>query len=187
MIKKDVGPDVVESKLRSLLQRVLAAWERGDGRALAAEFADDGDIVFFEGSCLQGRDQIAAVMQHLFETTLRGTRCLAQVKALRFVTPEVALIQTLGGVAFPEETVCPVGGLWWWPSLRRWGSLPPSWPGLSRPGPSRPPSRWRSSSLVPTPSCAPWIQSAGWTSPGRPFWPWSTRSSTYRGPPRSPL
>jgi len=108
MIKKDSEPDAVESKLQSLVQRVLAAWERGDGRALAAEFADDGDIVFFEGSCLQGRAQIEAVMQHLFETTLRGTRCLAQVKALRFVTPEVALIQTLGGVAFPEETEIPV-------------------------------------------------------------------------------
>jgi hypothetical protein len=47
-------------------------------------------------------------MQHLFETTLRGTRCLAQVKAVRFVTPEVALIQTLGGVVFAEETVIPV-------------------------------------------------------------------------------
>jgi len=108
MINKDVGPDVVESKLQSLLRRVLAAWERGDGRALAAEFADDGDIVFFEGSCLQGRPQIEAVMQHLFETTLRGTRYLAQVKALRFVTPEVALMQTLGGVVFPEETIIPV-------------------------------------------------------------------------------
>jgi len=108
MIKKDAEPDAVESKLQSLVRRVLAAWERGDGRALAAEFADDGDVVFFEGSCLQGRAQIEAVMQHLFETTLRGTRCLAQVKALRFVTPEVALIQTLGGVVFPKETVIPV-------------------------------------------------------------------------------
>jgi len=108
MIKMDVGHDVVESKLQSLLRRVLAAWERGDGRALAAEFADDGDIVFFEGSCLQGRPQIEAVMQHLFETTLRGTRYLAKVKALRFVTPEVALMQTLGGVVFPEETIIPV-------------------------------------------------------------------------------
>jgi uncharacterized protein (TIGR02246 family) len=108
MIKKDVEPDAVEFKLQSLLQRVLVAWERGDGRALAAEFADDGDVVFFEGSCLQGRHQIEAVMQHLFETTLRGTRYLAQVKAVRFVTPEVALMQTLGGVVFPEETIIPV-------------------------------------------------------------------------------
>jgi uncharacterized protein (TIGR02246 family) len=108
MIRKDVEPDVVEFKLRSLVQRVLAAWERGDGRALAAEFAEDGDVVFLEGSCLQGRAQIEAVMQHLFETTLRGTRCLAQIKALRFVTPEVALIKTLGGVVFSEETVIPV-------------------------------------------------------------------------------
>jgi uncharacterized protein (TIGR02246 family) len=108
MINNGVKHDGVESKLQNLLQRVLAAWERGDGRALAAEFADDGDIVFFEGSCLQGRPQIEAVMQHLFETTLRDTRYLAQVKALRFVTPEVALMQTLGGVVFPEETIIPV-------------------------------------------------------------------------------
>ena len=108
MIKMDVGPDVVESKLQSLVQRVLDAWERGDGRALAAAFAEDGDVILFDGSCLHGRPQIEAVMQHLFDTTLKGTRCLAQVKALRFVTPEVALMQTLGGVVFPEETVIPV-------------------------------------------------------------------------------
>jgi uncharacterized protein (TIGR02246 family) len=96
-----VSHEVEASPLRNLLQQVLDAWERGDGRALAAAFADDGDVVFFDGSHLHGGPQIAAALQHLFDTALKDTRCLAQVKALRFVTPEVALMQTLGGAVFP--------------------------------------------------------------------------------------
>jgi uncharacterized protein (TIGR02246 family) len=107
MITKEARHEVEASPLRNLLQQVLDAWERGDGRALAAAFVDDGDVIIFDGSHLHGGPQIAAVMQHLFDTALKGTRCLAQVKALRFVTPEVALMQTLGGVVFPGETVVP--------------------------------------------------------------------------------
>jgi uncharacterized protein (TIGR02246 family) len=107
MITRDARHEVEASPLRNLLQQVLDAWERGDGRALAAAFADDGDVISFDGSHLHGALQIAAVMQHLFDTALKGTRCLAHVKALRFVTPEVALMQTLGGVVFPGETVVP--------------------------------------------------------------------------------
>ncbi len=107
MIAKDARHEVEASPLRNLLQQVLDAWERGDGRALAAAFAEDGDVILFDGSHLNGGLQIAAVMQHLFDTALKGTRCLAQVKALRFVTPEVALMQMLGGVVFPGEAVVP--------------------------------------------------------------------------------
>jgi uncharacterized protein (TIGR02246 family) len=108
MIRRDVEPEVAESKLQSLLQRVLDAWEHGDGRALAAAFAEDGDLIFFDGACLRGRSQIEAVTQHLFDTAWKGTRCLAQIKTVRFVAPEVVLMQTLGGVVFPGETKVPV-------------------------------------------------------------------------------
>ena len=107
MITKDARHEVEALPLRGLLQQVLDAWERGDGRALAAAFVDDGDVIFFDGSHLHGGPEIAAVMQDLFDTALKGTRCLAQVKALRFVVPEVALMQTLGGVVFPGETAVP--------------------------------------------------------------------------------
>jgi uncharacterized protein (TIGR02246 family) len=77
MITRDARHEVEASPLRNLVQQVVDAWERGDGRALAAAFADDADVIFFDGSHAHGGPQIAAVMQHLFDTALKGTRCLA--------------------------------------------------------------------------------------------------------------
>lgn len=96
-----------ESAVRHLLEQVLEAWARGDGSEFAAAFAMDGDVIFFDGSHVHGRKQIATVMEQLFGTLLKGTRCIAEVKTLRFVTPDVALMQTLGGAAYPGETEVP--------------------------------------------------------------------------------
>jgi len=96
-----------ESAVRNLLQQVLDAWAHGDGRAFASTFTDDGDVIFFDGSHLHGRQQITVVMQQVFDTALKGSRCHAEVKAIRFLTPDIVLMQTLGGALLPGESAVP--------------------------------------------------------------------------------
>ena len=99
-----------EEAIYALLQSVVDGWNRGDGEAMAAAFDDDADYIVFNGMRLKGRQQIAAVHQQLFDTFLKGTRLdgggrgeSPQGGAVRFLTPEVALVLTQGGLRRPEQ------------------------------------------------------------------------------------
>jgi uncharacterized protein (TIGR02246 family) len=99
-----------EEAISALLQSVVDGWNRGDGQAMAAAFDDDADYIVFNGMRLKGRQQIAAVHQQLFDTFLKGTQLddggrggSTQGSAVRFLTPEVALVLTQGGLRRPEQ------------------------------------------------------------------------------------
>ena len=47
-------------------------WNRGGGQAFAAPFAEDGDLVGFDGTHLKGRQEITSFHQQLFDTYLKG-------------------------------------------------------------------------------------------------------------------
>ncbi|MFO0982625.1 MAG: SgcJ/EcaC family oxidoreductase [Planctomycetota bacterium] len=85
-----------QAEVRALLQRLLDAWKKNDGDAFAAEFAEDGDLIMFNGMHTRGRVQIALVMQTLFDTILKESSVAANVKDLRLLNADTALLVTLG-------------------------------------------------------------------------------------------
>ncbi|MER7012822.1 SgcJ/EcaC family oxidoreductase [Saccharopolyspora sp. NPDC000359] len=84
--------------MRDLVNRYVAAWNAGDGRAFGAAYAPEATHVTFDGALLRGRDEIAGVHSQLFDTFLRGSRIELQVEELRLVTDEVAVLHTSGGI-----------------------------------------------------------------------------------------
>lgn len=96
-----------QAEVRALLQRLLDAWKKNDGDAFAAEFAEDGDLIMFNGMHTRGRVQIALVMQTLFDTILKESSVAANVKDLRLLNADTALLVTLGGVLMLGETKVP--------------------------------------------------------------------------------
>jgi uncharacterized protein (TIGR02246 family) len=85
-----------EAEIRLLLQRLNEAW--GNADAFAALFTEDADYVIFDGSQVKGREAIAESHRPLFEGFMRGSHLEAQITALRFLTPEVALVHGKGAV-----------------------------------------------------------------------------------------
>ncbi|MDQ3960168.1 MAG: SgcJ/EcaC family oxidoreductase [Pseudomonadota bacterium] len=75
----------------------MHGWNQGSGEAFAAAFAEDGDLIGFDGTHLKGRQEIARFHQPLFETHLKGTRLVGQVTSVRFLSPEVTLMHAAGG------------------------------------------------------------------------------------------
>jgi uncharacterized protein (TIGR02246 family) len=61
------------------------------------EFAEDGDLIGFDGTHFKGRQEIAPFHQRLFETYLKGTRLVGEVTSVRFLSPDVAVMHALGG------------------------------------------------------------------------------------------
>ena len=93
-----------ESAVRGLYQQLMDGWNRGSGDAFAAVFTQDGDLVAFDGTHFNGRKEIAPFHQQLFDKWLKGTRLVGQVKDVRFLSPDVAVMHAVGGTVMPGKT-----------------------------------------------------------------------------------
>jgi len=93
-----------ESAVRALVQKCIEGWNKGSGEAFAAQFAEDSDFVVANGRHDKGRTQIASSHQQIFDTFFKGTRLWLQVKSVRFLKPDVALIHTASKVLRPGES-----------------------------------------------------------------------------------
>jgi uncharacterized protein (TIGR02246 family) len=90
-------PSPDEAAVHALYQRLMDAWNTSSGEAYAAPFAEDGDLIGFDGTHFKGRHEIAPFHQRLFDTHLKGTRLVGQVTSVRFLSPDVALMHAVGG------------------------------------------------------------------------------------------
>jgi uncharacterized protein (TIGR02246 family) len=85
-----------EQAVRALYHRLMDGWNQGSGTAFAAVFTNDGDLVAFDGTHLKGREQIASFQQQLFDKYLKGTRLVGEVRDVRFLDPETAVMHAVG-------------------------------------------------------------------------------------------
>ena len=51
-----------EMEVRTLYQQVLNGWNQHDAGAFAAPFAEDGEVIGFDGSQMTGRAEIASTL-----------------------------------------------------------------------------------------------------------------------------
>jgi len=93
-----------EAAIRSLYQQCMEGWNSGSGEAFAAVFAEDGDLVGFDGTHFRGRREIAPFHQQLFDTYVKGSRLVGKVRSVRFLTPDVAVMHAVGGTVMAGES-----------------------------------------------------------------------------------
>ena len=67
-------------------------------------FAEDADLVGFDGTYLKGRQEIISFHQQLFDTYVKGSRLVGKIRHVRFVTSDVAIIHTIGGTIMAGQT-----------------------------------------------------------------------------------
>jgi uncharacterized protein (TIGR02246 family) len=82
-------------------QEFLAAFERGDAKAVAAFWAPDGEYVNPEGRHYKGRSAIEKLYEKVFADR-KGARLTIIVASDRQVTPDVKLEEGLTEVSSPE-------------------------------------------------------------------------------------
>ncbi|GAB7037015.1 MULTISPECIES: SgcJ/EcaC family oxidoreductase [Catenuloplanes] len=91
--------------LRAIPARMCAAWDRGDATGFYADFAEDAELVEFEGSILRGRAALVAANQQVFDTVMKGSRLVRGVVPFaRVVAPGFGVVHHRAGILLPGET-----------------------------------------------------------------------------------
>ncbi len=91
-----MGEDV-EVAVYALYRAILAGWNADDADGFAAPFAEDGEVVGFDGSQIAGRAQIAEQMAGIFADRATGTY-VGIVRDVRRLGDDAALLRAVSGV-----------------------------------------------------------------------------------------
>ena len=89
-----------DDRIRALYIDFIDGWNRRSGAAVAAAFADDGDIIGFDGSHHHGRLAIAADLRQIFGSH-QTPAYVALIRSVRQITPDVAVLMAHAGMIPP--------------------------------------------------------------------------------------
>lgn len=91
-----------EDRIRTLYQNLLGNWNDQDAARYAALFAQEGSLVGFDGTQVNGQDAIHHHLTVIFADH-RTASYVAKVREIRFLSGEVALLRAVVGMIPPGE------------------------------------------------------------------------------------
>jgi uncharacterized protein (TIGR02246 family) len=89
--------------IRGLYERMIAGWNAGDAAAMTRDFADDGEIVGFDGSEVSGRERIASYLAAIFAGH-KVASFVTLVREVREIAPGVMLLRAHAGMVPPGKS-----------------------------------------------------------------------------------
>lgn len=92
-----------EAPIATLYRQLLDSWNRRDAEGFAALFEDDGNSIGFDGSPMNGRDEIAATLGQIFADHITATY-VAKIRGIRHLAPDVALLRAVVGMVPPGQS-----------------------------------------------------------------------------------
>jgi uncharacterized protein (TIGR02246 family) len=87
----------IADAVRALHRAILEGWNAQDASAFAAPFAEDGEVIGFDGSQVAGRAQIETEMATIFADHATG-RYVGITRSVRQLGADVALLHAVSGV-----------------------------------------------------------------------------------------
>lgn len=91
-----------EAAIRENVKEMERGWNTKSGATFAKPFAEDADYVVINGLHIQGRAEIEKGHQRIFDTIFKNTSLSLNVKQIRFLRPDVALVHVLGKSSTPQ-------------------------------------------------------------------------------------
>ena len=97
MLAAQGGPD--EMAVRKILHEQVTAWNKGDAEAYSQHFAADGTFTNIVGMFFTGHDAFRERHDQIFKGVFRGTTKQEDIVSIRFLRPDVAVVETLQTVS----------------------------------------------------------------------------------------
>src|SRR5947208_12861637 len=91
------------SAVRRLYQDLLDCWNRRAASDYAGLFSDEGNIVGFDGSQVNGRAAIAVHLTEIFANH-QTAAYVGKVREVRLLSPDVALLRAVVGMVPPGQS-----------------------------------------------------------------------------------
>jgi uncharacterized protein (TIGR02246 family) len=92
-----------EKAVLTVPMRIQAAWAANNADMFADVFADNGSLLMRDTQ-LKGREEIRSYMAHGFRGPFKGARVNGWPIAVNFLTDEVAMVITEGGIIMAGDT-----------------------------------------------------------------------------------
>jgi uncharacterized protein (TIGR02246 family) len=89
--------------VRGLYERMVAGWNGGDAAAMTRDFADDAQIVGFDGSEVSGRERIASYLAGIFADH-NVASFVTLVREVRELAPDAMLLRAHAGMVPPGKS-----------------------------------------------------------------------------------
>ena len=86
----DENPEA--KNVRELYRRLLEAWNNRTAAGMAALFDDEGYVIGFDGSQLNGPAEIESELGKIFANH-QTPPYFGKIRGMRFITPEVAIVR----------------------------------------------------------------------------------------------
>ena len=104
-----------EAPIRAIVAEQVAAWDAGDAPGYARHLAPDASFTNLFGMVMYGAPAFAQRHAEILATFYKGTTKHHVIRRIRFVTPEVAIVdidnQVRGVTAMPDGIVLPRDGI----------------------------------------------------------------------------
>lgn len=92
----------MEHEIGALYTSLIDSWNKRDARAYAALFAEDGSIVGFDGSMIDGRAQIERHLAEIFSSHPTASY-VTKVIEIRWLAVNAALLRAVAGMVPPGQ------------------------------------------------------------------------------------
>jgi uncharacterized protein (TIGR02246 family) len=96
------GSDADRQAVLEPLAALYRAWEANDAEAFVADYTDDASVIQ-PGVYEKDREQIRTAMAAAFAGPLHGSRATDQPVDVRFLTDDIAIVVSEGGIIFPGQ------------------------------------------------------------------------------------
>jgi uncharacterized protein (TIGR02246 family) len=92
-----------ESAIQALYNGLLDAWNQRDARAFAALVAEDGNVVGYDGSQIDGRADVESQIGQIFADH-QTAKYVGKIREVRYLAGDVALLRAVVGMVPPGQS-----------------------------------------------------------------------------------
>ena len=96
------APSTDENAVRALYRQILEGWNTRNPQAFAAPFAEDGEVIGFDGSQMSGSAEIAATLQQIFADHVTAPY-VSKVRSVRLLSPDASVLRAIVGMVPPGQ------------------------------------------------------------------------------------